>query len=118
MLVCQAQPEVHILLEHKQLQTSYRNLPISNYRKIPHCQSRFFCHLSHTHVLLYEMTLLTAADVYLILANAVLLSVSVLLSINPQRSHTEEVVGDYCGQWMFGDNLKQGAHKERYESQQ
>lgn len=74
--------------------------------------------ICHTHVLLYEMTSLTATDVYLILTNAVLLSVSVLLCINPQRSHTEEVVGDYCGQWMFGDNLKQGAHKERCESQQ
>lgn len=88
MLACKAQPDVHFLLEYKQLQTSYRNLPISGYQKIPQLSKQILLS-SVTLVLLYKMTSLTASYDYLILTNAVLLSVSLSLNINPQRSHTK-----------------------------
>lgn len=49
VLVCQAQPEVHFLLEYKQLQTSYRNLPISDYQKIPPIVKTDSAVICHTH---------------------------------------------------------------------
>lgn len=104
VLVCPAQPEVHVPLEHKQLQTSYRNLPISNYQKTPQLSKQILLSsVSHTGSMAWD----DFADCYRCLSHSnkcCTWSVSVLLSICPQRSQTEEAVGDYWTVDVWGQS--------------